>query len=126
MHPYHHALSSVKKWAGKVEAYLPIHQSFDASKARFADGARHRALRHHSEGIFLCEQILGPTLTTSAGRVIPTRWVGEQHVQEDCGFIPTVADWLRHIEVQPWMRRVAVKERDLEAPSNREGDHASL
>ena len=28
-HPYHHALSSVKKWGGTVEDYLPIHSWFD-------------------------------------------------------------------------------------------------
>ncbi len=46
--------------------------------------------------------------------MVPTRWVGEQHVKEDLGWIPTVQDWLRHLRVQPWMRRVAVKEKDLE------------
>jgi hypothetical protein len=30
--PYHHALSSVKKWGGNVEDYLPLHDWFDASK----------------------------------------------------------------------------------------------
>ena len=28
-HCYHHALSSVKKWGGVVEDYLPLHQWFD-------------------------------------------------------------------------------------------------
>ncbi len=32
-HPYHHALSSVRHWGGKVEEYLPIHQWLDESKA---------------------------------------------------------------------------------------------
>ena len=36
-HPYHHALSSVKKWGGAVEDYLPIHSWFDASKEILAD-----------------------------------------------------------------------------------------
>ena len=31
-HPYHHALSSVKKWGGTAEDYLPLHQWFDESK----------------------------------------------------------------------------------------------
>ena len=46
-HPYHHALSSVKKWGGTVEDYLEVHTWFDASKAYCAD-FRHRAMRHHS------------------------------------------------------------------------------
>jgi hypothetical protein len=79
-HPYHHALSSVKKWGGTVDDYLACHEFFDASKLILAD-FRHRALRHHAEGIFLLEQVHGKTLTLSTGRVIPTRWVGEQHVR---------------------------------------------
>lgn len=69
-HPYHHALSSVKKWGGEVKDYLAIHSWFDESKAFWAD-FRHRALRHHAEGIFLCERLFGPTLTNADGRVIP-------------------------------------------------------
>ena len=92
-HPYHHSLSSVKKWGGKVEDYLAIHSWFDASKLITAD-FRHRALRHHAEGIFLAETIFGQTITLSSGRIIPTRWVGEQHIAEDLGFIPSFADWV--------------------------------
>jgi hypothetical protein len=103
-HPYHHALSSVKRWGGKPEDYLPIHDFFDESKAYLAD-FRHRALRHHAEGIFLCEKVFGTTLTNSDGRVVPVRWVGEQHVKEDLGFIPTAQDWLKNLMPQPWMRR---------------------
>jgi hypothetical protein len=51
-HCYHHALSSVKKWGGAAEDYLPLHQWFGESKAITAD-FRHRALRHHAEGIFM-------------------------------------------------------------------------
>jgi len=51
-HCYHHALSSVIKWGGTAEDYLPLHQWFDESKAITAD-FRHRALRHHAEGIFM-------------------------------------------------------------------------
>src|SRR5262249_20198701 len=90
-HPYHHALSSVKRWGGRPEDYLEIHQFFDESKQCLAD-VRHRALRHHAEGIFLAERVFGVTLTNSDGRAVPVRWVGEQHVQEDLGWIPTVKD----------------------------------
>jgi hypothetical protein len=51
-HPYHHSLSSVKKWGGSVFDYLPLHSWFDQSKA-IAGDFRHRALRHHAEGIFM-------------------------------------------------------------------------
>ncbi|QEG27060.1 hypothetical protein GobsT_18130 [Gemmata obscuriglobus] len=32
-HPYHHALSSVKRWGGRAEDYQPVHDWFDATKA---------------------------------------------------------------------------------------------
>jgi hypothetical protein len=51
-HPYHHALSSVKKWGGTVDDFIAVHTWFDQSKEITAD-FRHRALRHHAEGIFM-------------------------------------------------------------------------
>ena len=105
-HCYHHALSSVKKWGGTPEDYLPSHQWFDESKAITAD-FRHRALRHHAEGIFMSEIIFGSTITISTGRVIPVRWIGEQHVREDLGRIPSFADWVRAIRPEPWMGRAS-------------------
>ena len=103
-HCYHHALSSVKKWGGTAEDYLPLHQWFDESKAITAD-FRHRALRHHAEGIFMLERFFGATITISTGRVVPVRLIGEQHVVEDLGFIPSFADWVRCIRPEPWMGR---------------------
>ena len=102
--PYHHAVSSVKKWGGEVEDYLPIHDWFDATKAHHGD-FRHRALRHHAEGIFMLERFFGATITISTGRVVPVRPIGEQHVLEDLGFIPSFADWVRCIRPERWMTR---------------------
>lgn len=99
---WHHAVNSAEKWGGVPQDYLKIHTWFDESKSHIAD-FRHRALRHHSEGIFMCETIFGPTVINSDGKVIPTRWIGEQHVMEDLGRIPTVADWLMCIQPQRWM-----------------------
>ena len=105
MHPHHHALTSVKKWGGVAEDYAAIHDWFDATKELFAD-ARHRALRHHSQGIFEAERIFGRTIRNSDGVDVPVRYIGEQHVREDCGgFIPTVSDWLQFIQIKPWMNK---------------------
>lgn len=112
MHPFYHALSSAKKFGGKSEDYQKIHDFFDESKSHFSD-FRHRALRHHSEGIFLCEKLFGTTITNSDGRNIPVRLIGEQHVQEDLGWIPSLADWLRCIQPEDWMMKVAVKGKDV-------------
>lgn len=115
-HPYHHALSSVRRWGGTLEDYQQLHDWFDQSKSFMAD-FRHRALRHHAEGIFMLESIFGTTLTLSTGRVIPTRWVGEQHVKEDLGFIPSMQDWFKHIHPQAWMGRTPKLVVDEAVPS---------
>lgn len=103
-HPYHHAVRSARLFGGKAEDYLAIHDWFDESKAHIAD-FRHRALRHHSEGIFLCQSIFGATIENSDGKRVPVRTIGEQHVVDDLGWIPSVKDWLQHLAPQPWMGR---------------------
>lgn len=103
-HPYHHALSSVKRFGGEANDYLPIHNWFDETK-EFHGDFRHRALRHHTHGIFEAERVFGVTITTSSGKEVPVRLIGEQHVVEDCGFIPTLNDWLKAIKPEPWMNR---------------------
>ena|SRR5690348_11223467 len=107
--PFHHAVSSARKFGGTPEDYLKVHQWFDATKAAWAD-PRHRAFRHSTFGIQTAIEVFGQTITReSDGRVIPTRWIGEQHVNEDCGFIPTLEDWLDDLPIKPWMVRGARK-----------------
>ena len=100
--PYEHAERSAQRWGGQPEDYLAIHEWFDKTAAIVATW-QHQALRHHTEGIFLCEEIFGATIRISTGRAIPVRWVGEQHVRDDLGRIPPAADWLLAIASQPWM-----------------------
>ena len=52
----------------------------------------------------MLETIFGPTISLSIGRVIPTRWVGEQHVQQDLGLIPSFADCWRPTAANYWGR----------------------
>lgn len=47
------------------------------------------------------------TLTLRSGKQVPIRIVAEQHVIEDCGFIPTLADYLGEMPRQKWMYRGA-------------------
>jgi hypothetical protein len=102
-HPLHHAQSSARRFGGIASDYQAVHDWFDASKAHMAFFT-HRALRHHTQGIFEAERLFGLTLTNSAGRTVPIRWIGEQHVREDCqGKIPSMADWLGRIQPAPWM-----------------------
>jgi len=113
-HPYHHALSSAKKWGGTAEDYLALHQWFDVDSKMITADFRHRALRHHAAGVTMLEQFFGVTITISTGRVVPVRLIGEQHVREDLGFIPSFVDWVRCIRPEPWMGRAAQLEQDLE------------
>ncbi len=103
-HPWYHAVRSAELFGGLPEDYLPIHNWFDESKA-FLPDLRHRALRHHAEGIFLCEKLFDITIETNCGKKVPTRIVAEQHILDDLGWIPTVKDWFINLELQPWMTR---------------------
>ena len=86
-YPIKHAESSARKFCGKAEDYLAIHNWFDESKA-FLSEFRHRALRHHDEGVFLCERVFGTAIINSDGNPVPVRYVGEQHVKEDLVAFP--------------------------------------
>lgn len=105
--PIVHAASSARRFGGKPEDYLPIHQLIDSSKGAMADN-RHRALTHNSwfigpDGIL--ERVFGTSITNSAGRVVAVRTIGEQHILEDFRgrFIPSVQDYLEHMDLQRWM-----------------------
>jgi len=102
MTPYHHAVSSAKKFGGTWKDYENIHAWFDETKGFFPD-FRHRALRHHSQGVLECEKAFGNAITISTGAVISVRLIAEQHIKEDCGRIPSVADWLSNLKPEPWM-----------------------
>jgi len=82
--------------------YIKIHDFFDETKSAFPD-MRHRALRHHSEGIFWCEEKFGTVITNSDGKMVPVRAIAEQHVKEDIGFIPTIKDYLDNMNIVGWM-----------------------
>lgn len=118
--PYHHALSSQRKWGGEICDYIAIHSWFDASKEHHGD-FRHRALRHHSQGIFEAERVFGQTITTTAGRAVPVRWIAEQHVVEDLGRIPSLSEWLSCIAPEPWMNRPRRLARELQRQGAGEG-----
>lgn len=103
--PWIHALSSARKYKGKPEDYLPIHNLLDSSKGTVAC-SRHRALTHNAWFLsVILEKIFGVTITNSDGLVVSVRDIGEQHVLEDFGgkFIPTAQDYLQEMEMKDWM-----------------------
>lgn len=103
--PYIHAVSSAKRFGGKPEDYLEIHNLMDSSKATICDN-RHRALTHNAWFIgTILERIFGVTFVNSDGCTISTRDIGEQHVAEDFRgrFIPSAQDYLAEMEMKGWM-----------------------
>ena len=96
-HPIIHAKSSAKKFGGNWEDYIHLHNWLDETKGWYGHSL-HRAFRHHSEGIFEMEQRFGPEFKNSDNKTVYTRYVGEQHVREDCdGQIPSASDWIKII-----------------------------
>lgn len=103
--PWIHSLSSAKRFGGKPEDYLEIHELMDKSKGTVAD-SRHRCLTHTSW--FLMEilpRIFGDTFINSDNKIVSIRDVGEQHILEDYSgrFIPSVQDFLEDMPYKDWM-----------------------
>lgn len=107
MTPYKHAQSTAAKWGGIPEDYVDLHDWFDETK-QFTGDWTHRALRHHSAGIQWAIEKFGHAIINSKGQKIPTKLIAEQHVTEDCGFIPTPKDYLSPLIKNPekWMLMV--------------------
>ena len=96
-HPMDHAKSSSKKWGGTAEEYLIYHNWFDETKA-WIGHSKHRMFRHHSEGIFELEKVFGNSFVNSVGKTVYIRYIGEQHVKEDCyGYIPSAKEWVMNL-----------------------------
>ena len=103
--PLIHAKSSARKFGGKFEDYLEVHNFMDLSKGSIPD-SRHRALTHTSWFLTnVIERVFGVFIVNSDGRQISVRDIGEQHILEDFGmkFIPTAEDFLSEMEFKPWM-----------------------
>lgn len=104
--PWIHAMSSVKRYGGKPENYLPIHDLMDSSKAVIAD-SRHRALTHNSWFVgTILEKVFGNHIVNSDGKKVSVRQIGEDHVMEDFSnrFIPAASDYLNEMEYRDWMQ----------------------
>ena len=103
-----HAKSSARRFGGNVEAYLPLHKWMDEPKRDVGD-FRHRAIRHHMLGVREGVERFGDFIDRGDGRMVAVALIGEQHLMEDCGFLPTVDDWMRHLNAEPWMVNAARK-----------------
>lgn len=102
--PLLHARSSVRKYGGEIKDYIAIHKWFDSTKGNLPI-FKHRAILHNSFGMLLAEQVFGDYVTNSEGKMVEVRQIAYDHIMEDCGFVPTLDDWLKHLQVQPWMMK---------------------
>jgi len=114
MKPLQHAKISAKKHGGVWQDYVDIHEFFDQTKAQVPD-MRHRAILHNSMGIFLCAQVFGEVRTNSAGREYSVRDIGEDHVLEDLGTIPTLVEVINCIDTKhlKWLGGLPKNKRTL-------------
>lgn len=105
--PWIHALSSARRFGGRPEDYIEIHNLMDSSKGVIAD-SRHRALTHNAWFLsVMLEKIFGVVIKNSNGRDVSVREIGEQHVMEDFSgrFIPSAQDYLEGMKFEEWMLR---------------------
>ena len=108
--PLIHAKSSVKRWGGKVQDYLPIHELLDDPKVTMNNNTA-RCLTHNTWFVYrIIPLVFGHNIQNSDGRSVDTVDIAMLHVAEDfrMKFVPTPQDYLRHLSLQPWMNN-AVK-----------------
>jgi hypothetical protein len=113
--PEIHSKSSVKRWGGKIEDYIAIHELIDSPKATMNNNSS-RALTHNTWFAYtIIPKIFGYNITNSSGKSVDTIDIAMLHIAEDfrMKFVPTPQDYLKHLQVQPWFNN-GVK--DIENP----------
>lgn len=104
--PHIHAISSTKKYGGKMEDYIQIHVKMDCSKGYVPDN-RHRVLTHT---MFWVKEVMiplfGEIIINSEGKTVSVKDICEQHILEDYRhkFIPTPQDFIENMEFKTWMQ----------------------
>lgn len=103
--PLIHSKSSVKRWGGKVEDYLPLHILLDSPKSTMNNNTS-RMMTHNTWFIYeIIPKVFGYNIVNSDGKSVDTVDIARMHVAEDFRFkgVPTPQDYLQHMEIQPWM-----------------------
>ena len=100
-----HSLSSVKRWKGSVNDYIAIHELLDSPKSTMNNNTG-RMMTHNTWFAYtIIPKIFGYNIINSDGKSVDTVDIAMLHISEDFRgqFIPTPQDYLKHMEVQPWM-----------------------
>lgn len=111
--PLIHSKSSVKRWGGKVEDYLAIHELIDSPKATMNNNSS-RCLTHNTWFAYtIIPKVFGYNITNSVGKSVDTIDIAMLHIAEDfrMKFVPTPQDYLKHLVIQDWFNN-GVKELD--------------
>lgn len=60
-------------------------------------GWQHRAVLHNTFGVGIVEQVFGAVIDNGEGKMIETRYIAIRHIEEDCGYVPTIKEWLHDL-----------------------------
>jgi hypothetical protein len=94
--------TAAEKFGGEAKDYEVLRSFFDLP-SRFSEHPQANAFLENSFGIFLAEEIIGPILSVSGGREIPTRIVAEKFVCVRRGSIPSPSTLAGSVVMQEWM-----------------------
>lgn len=103
--PLQHSRSSVKRWGGSVSDYIHIHELLDSPKSTMNNNTG-RMMTHNTWFAYtIIPKIFGYNIINSDGKSVDTVDIAMLHIAEDFRgqFLPTPQDYLKHMEVQPWM-----------------------
>lgn len=103
--PLIHSKSSVKRWGGSVEDYLPIHELIDSPKATMNNNAS-RLLTHNTWFAYtIIPKIFGYNIVNSSGKSVDVVDIAMLHILEDfrMKFVPTPQDFLKHLDLPAWI-----------------------
>lgn len=105
-HPYFHALSSARQYGGLWSDYFAIHESVDATKSHYAH-CKHRLVLHNHFGIQILRALHGDTLIRASDQqTVSIEILLEQHIYEDLGTIPTLAECFEKAPMPSWGKRI--------------------
>jgi hypothetical protein len=98
MKPFLHAQISAKIFGGHWKETLPIHDMLDSSKAAHPT-MRHRAVFHSDLGVTIAQSIFAPSKCSPMSGVADVGSVAIQHIEDDLGRVPTIAEWAQCLRV---------------------------
>ncbi|MTD47169.1 hypothetical protein GKE82_23490 [Conexibacter sp. W3-3-2] len=107
-----HSDRTHRRYGGPRTVHQRIHRLLEYGAVTLPHGL-HRALTHHSFGVWLVEQAVGETLPNGT----PTRAVAADHITTDLDRpdVPDAGEWLEHLPLLAWMNG----SRRHRPPSNR-------